>query len=138
MDRKRTSSQRSTIVTDVKSSDDHTPKTLKLSLSGTHKAELFLFDAQPEGNLEVTISTLLHVTEHNVHNYSSEPEKALNHINLLWKSFSDNEPISLVLLRIFRQIVLSIPSLSDSVRNMLQHFVDNGEFDVCAILECVY
>jgi len=130
MDRKRTSSQRSTVVADVKSSDDHISKTLKLSLSdpsGGHKTELFLFDAQPEGSLEVTLSTLLHITEHNVHHYCSEPEKALNHINLLWKSFSDNEPISLVLLRIFRQIVLSIPSPSDSFRNMLLHFVDNSE-----------
>ena len=130
MDRKRTSSQRSAVVTDVKSIDDHVSKTLKLSLSdpsGGHKPELFLFDAQPQGSAEVTLSTLLRVTEHNVHYYSSEPEKALNHISILWKSFSDNEPIPLVLLRIFRQIVLSGPSLDGCVKNMLLHFVDNSE-----------
>jgi len=120
-------------VTDVKSSDDHVSKTLKLSLadpSGWHKPELFLFDAQPQTSSEETLSTLLRVTQHNVHCYSSEPAKALNHVNLLWKSFSDSEPICLVLLRVFRQIVMLTTSLDDQVKDMLLHFVDNSE--------CVY
>lgn len=129
MERKRTSSQRSTVVTDSKVEQQDTPsKTLKLTLSGASKlkSNLVLFDAHPNENQATVLAILVGVTEDNVSVYCSEPAKALNHINLLWKSFINSEPVCMVLMRIFHWLVVKCTVLEECVKDMLLHFISNS------------
>ena len=130
MERKRTSSQRSTIVTDTKvEQQDTASKTLKLSLSTASKlkSNTFLFDAHPNENQAMVLSTLVRVTENDISIYCSEPVKALDHIYVLWKSFISSEPICMVLLRILCQLVVKCTALEDCVKDMLLHFITNSK-----------
>lgn len=130
MERKRTSSQRSAIVTDTKVEQQSTPsKTLKLSLSNVSKlkSNTFLFDAHPNENQATVLSTLIRVTEDDISVYCSDSVKALNHINVLWKSFITSEPVCMVLLRIFRQLVVKCTVLEECVKDMLLHFISNSK-----------
>lgn len=130
MERKRTSSQRSAIITDTKVEQHETSsKVLKLSLSNISriKPNTILFDVQPHDNQATVLATLIRVTENDISVYCSEPVKAFDHINLLWKSFINSEPICMVLLRIFRQLVVRCTVLEDCVKEMLLHFVSNSK-----------
>ena len=130
MERKRTSSQRATIVTDTVEQQDNTPlKTLKLSLSTALrlKPNTFLFDAHPQENQATVLTKLIQVTENDISVYCSESVKALNHINLLWKNFINSEPVCMVLLRIFRQLVVKCTVLEVCVKEMLLHFITNSK-----------
>ena len=144
MERKRTSSQRTAVVTDTK--QDTPSKTLKLSLSAASKLKpnTFLFDAHPHENQTAAIlAILIQVAENDISVYCSESVKALNHISLLWKSFIDNEPICMVLLRILRQLVVKCTILESCVKQMLLHFITNSKCGcacqdlVCVILEYI-
>lgn len=138
MERKRTSSQRSTIVTDTKVEQQNTSsKTLKLSLLSSAsklKPNTFLFDAHPDDNQEAVLYTLIKVTENDVSVYCSELVKSLNHINILWKSFINYEPVCMLLVRILRQIVLNCTMIEDSVKEILLHFMNSSKY--CVI--CIY
>ena len=134
MERKRANSQRSATVTDTKVEQQDTPsKVVKLSLSGVSKlkSNAILFDAHPHENQATVLPILIRVTENDISVYSSEPVKALNHINLLWKSFVNSEPVCMVLLRIFQQIVVTCPVLESCVKDMLLHFISNGKCRYC-------
>ena len=130
MERKRTANQRSTVVTDTNVEQQDTPsKTLKLSLSSVSKLkpDTFLFDAHPHDNQAVVLSTLVRVMEDNISVYCSEPMKALNHINQLWKSFVNSEPVCLVLMRIFHWLVVKSTVMEECVKDMLIHFINNSK-----------
>ena len=130
MERKRTSSQRNTIVTDTNvEQQDTVSKTLKLSLSAVPKlkSNTFLFEAHPNENEATVLSTLIRVTENDISVYCSEPVKALDHINALWKSFISSEPICMVLLRILCQLVVKCTVLEECVKEMLLHFITNSK-----------
>ena len=134
MERKRTSSQRSTIVTDRKAEQQDTAsKTLKLSLSTDSKlkSNTFLFDAHPHDNQEKIISILIRVTENDISEYCSEAVKALEHINALWKSFISCEAICVLLVRILCQIMVKCSILEDCVKDMLLHFITNSKNLFC-------
>ena len=134
MERKRTSSQRSTIVTDRKAEQQDTAsKTLKLSLSTDSKlkSNTILFDAHPHDNQEKIISILIRVTENDISEYCSEPVKALEHINALWKSFISCEAICVLLVRILCQIMVKCSILEDCVKDMLLHFITNSKNLFC-------
>ena len=134
MERKRTSSQRSTIVTDTKAEQQDTAsKVLKLSLSADSKlkSNTFLFDAHPHDNQETVLSILIRVTENNISGYCSEPVKALEQINVLWKSFISCEAICMLLARILCQIVVKCVILEDCVMNMLLHFITSSKNVLC-------
>lgn len=134
MERKRASSQRSVVVADTKAEQQDTPsKTLKLSLSTVSKlkSNTFLFDAHPHENQATVLSTLIRVTEDDISVYCSEPVKALNHINVLWKSFISSEPVCMVLLRIVRQLVVKCTVLEKCVKDMLLHFISNSKNHRC-------
>lgn len=128
MERKRTSSQRSTIVTDTEQHDT-VSKTLKLSLPTVSKLKspTFLFDAHPNENEATVLSTLIRVTENDISVYCSESVKAFDHINALWKSFISSEPICIVLVRILCQLVVKCTVLEECVKEMLLHFITNSK-----------
>ena len=137
MERKRTSSQRSTIGTDTKvEQQDTASKTLKLSLHTVSKlkSSTFLFDAHPNENQATVLSTLIRVAENDISVYCSEPVKALDHINVLWKSFISSEPICMVLLRIVGQLVVKCTVLEDCVKEMLLYFITNSKSNYCVAL----
>ena len=130
MERKRTSSQRSTIVTDTKVEEQDTAsKTLKLSLSAVSKLKVntFLFEAHPNENEATVLSTLIRVAENDISVYCNEPLKAFDHINVLWKSFTSSEPICTVLLRILCQLAVKCTTLEECVKEMLLHFITNSK-----------
>ena len=136
MERKRAISERSTVVTDTNVEQQDTPsKTLKLSLSSVLKLKpnTFLFDAHPHENQAVVLATLVRVTEDNISVYCSEPMKALNHINLLWKSFVNSQPVCMVLMRIFHWLVVKCMVLEECVKDMLIHFISNSKSHQCNI-----
>jgi len=141
MDRKRTNSQRSTIVTDTKvEQQDTSSKILKLSLSNVSKlkSNTILFDAHPHENEETVLSILLRVKENDISIYYSDSLKAFNHINLLWKSFTNSEPICIVLLRIFHHLIVKCPVLEDCVKEMLFHFINNSKSIVGLHMTTIY